>query len=38
VHHGGGTTAQLLAFAEEIQSRVQDRFGVSLEREPQILV
>lgn len=37
VHHGGGTTTELLAFATEIQARVQDRFGVVLEREPQIL-
>ncbi|KPK17165.1 MAG: hypothetical protein AMJ62_02855 [Myxococcales bacterium SG8_38] len=37
VHHGGGTTAELLAFAEEIQARVEARFGVILEREPQFL-
>lgn len=37
VHHGGGSTADLLAFAAEIQGRVEDRFGVVLEREPQIL-
>lgn len=37
VHHGGGTTAELLAFAEEIRARVRDRFGVSLEREPTLL-
>jgi len=37
VHHGGGTTAELLAFAEEIRSRVEDRFGVALEREPRLL-
>jgi len=35
VHHGGGTTAELLAFAEEIRTRVMDRFGISLEREPR---
>jgi UDP-N-acetylmuramate dehydrogenase len=37
VHHGGGTTAELLAFAEEIRARVRDRFGVSLEQEPTLL-
>ncbi len=37
VHHGGGTTAELLAFAEEIRSRVLQRFGISLSREPRIL-
>jgi UDP-N-acetylmuramate dehydrogenase len=38
VHHGGGTTEELLAFAEEIRTRVQDRFGIVLEREPQLLI
>ncbi len=37
VHHGGGTTAELLALADEIRARVQDRFGISLEREPRLL-
>ena len=37
VHHGGGTTAELLAFSEDIRSQVRDRFGVTLEREPRIL-
>lgn len=37
VHHGGGTTRELLAFADEIRARVRDRFGVVLEREPQLL-
>jgi len=37
VHHGGGTTAELLAFADEIRARVLDRFGVALEREPRLL-
>lgn len=37
VHHGGGTTAALLAFADEIRVRVRDRFGVELEREPRLL-
>ncbi|MDH3653686.1 MAG: UDP-N-acetylmuramate dehydrogenase [Myxococcales bacterium] len=38
VHHGGGTTAELLAFADEIRARVLDRFGVTLEREPRLLI
>jgi UDP-N-acetylmuramate dehydrogenase len=38
VHHGGGTTADLLAFADEICARVRHRFGVSLEREPTLLI
>ena len=37
VHHGGGSTAELLAFAGEVQSRVQERFGIRLEREPTLL-
>lgn len=37
VHHGGGTTSELLAFADEVRQRVEDRFGVRLEREPRIL-
>ena len=37
VHHGGGTTSDLLAFADEIRARVYDRFGVHLEREPRVL-
>jgi UDP-N-acetylmuramate dehydrogenase len=38
VHHGGGSTAELLRLADEIRQRVQDRFGVGLEREPRLLV
>jgi UDP-N-acetylmuramate dehydrogenase len=37
VHHGGGTTAELLAFADEIRARVRDQFGIELEREPRLL-
>jgi UDP-N-acetylmuramate dehydrogenase len=37
VHHGGGRTADLLAFADEIRRAVRDRFGVELEREPRLL-
>jgi UDP-N-acetylmuramate dehydrogenase len=34
VHHGGGTTRELLALAEEIVAAVRATFGVELEREP----
>lgn len=37
VHHGGGTTAELLALAAEIQAAVRDRFGVALRPEPAFL-
>jgi UDP-N-acetylmuramate dehydrogenase len=37
VHHGGGTTAELLDFAEDIRRRVESRFGVRLEQEPRLL-
>lgn len=37
VHHGGGTMAELLAFAEEIRDGVRARFGVELAREPRML-
>jgi UDP-N-acetylmuramate dehydrogenase len=37
VHHGGGTTTELLAFADEVRSRVEDRFGIRLQREPRLL-
>ncbi|HLB35869.1 MAG TPA: UDP-N-acetylmuramate dehydrogenase [Gemmatimonadales bacterium] len=33
----GGTTAQLLALAEEIERAVQQKFGVRLEREPVVV-
>jgi UDP-N-acetylmuramate dehydrogenase len=38
VHHGGGTTADLLSFADEIRTRVRDQFGIALEREPRLLI
>lgn len=34
VHHGGGTTRELLALARELQDQVHLRFGVSLHPEP----
>ena len=37
VHHGGGSAAELLAFAGEITAAVETRFGVRLEREPVLL-
>lgn len=37
VHHGGGTTADLLALGDEIRARVEDEFGVRLQREPRLL-
>jgi UDP-N-acetylmuramate dehydrogenase len=37
VHHGGGTTAQLLSLATEIRTRVYDRFGIVLMPEPVLL-
>jgi UDP-N-acetylmuramate dehydrogenase len=37
VHHGGGTTAELLAFAREIQAAVATRFGVGLVPEPTLV-
>jgi UDP-N-acetylmuramate dehydrogenase len=37
VHHGGGTTADLLRLALHVRQRVQDRFGVTLVPEPVFL-
>ncbi len=37
VHHGGGTTRELLALADEVRGRVMEVFGVRLEREPVVL-
>jgi UDP-N-acetylmuramate dehydrogenase len=37
VHHGGGRTGDLLAFAREIRDRVQARFGVTLVPEPIVM-
>ncbi len=37
VHHGGGTTAELLAYADTIVAGVREVFGVTLEREPRLL-
>ncbi len=34
VHHGGGSTCDLMALAGEIEQRVRDVFGVMLEIEP----
>lgn len=37
VHHGGGRTAELLAFAREIVVGVRARFGVTLSPEPVLV-
>ncbi|MCA9601826.1 MAG: UDP-N-acetylmuramate dehydrogenase [Polyangiales bacterium] len=37
VHHGGGTTAELVRFACSIRDRVHGRFGVELTPEPVFL-
>ena len=37
VHHGGGTTAALLALAREVQAAVRERFGVGLSPEPTLI-
>ena len=37
VHHGGGTTAALVALAHEIQQAVRTRFGVTLVPEPSFV-
>ncbi len=34
VHHGGGTSAELLAFAAQIQDQVKRTFGITLQLEP----
>lgn len=36
VHFGGGSAAELLAFAGDVVEQVQARFGVVLEREPRL--
>jgi UDP-N-acetylmuramate dehydrogenase len=37
VHHGGGTSRELLALAERVCRAVREAFGVELEREPVLL-
>lgn len=37
VHHGGGTTGELLALADAIVTGVRETFAVTLEREPRVL-
>jgi len=37
VHHGGGTTADLLRLARHVHAAVRDRFGVALVPEPVFL-
>lgn len=37
VHHGGGSSAELVALAREVVAAVRDRFGVTLTPEPVML-
>lgn len=37
VHHGGGTSAELVTFARTIRARVHDTFGIHLHPEPLFL-
>jgi UDP-N-acetylmuramate dehydrogenase len=37
VHHGGGTTSELLALADHVCDTVERRFGVRLQREPVLV-
>ena len=37
VHHGGGTTKELLALADHVVRTVREAFGVELEREPVLM-
>jgi UDP-N-acetylmuramate dehydrogenase len=37
VHHGGGTTADLLALASRVRRAVVDQFGITLSLEPVLL-
>jgi UDP-N-acetylmuramate dehydrogenase len=37
VNRGGATAAEILSLADEIVSRVEERFGIRLEREPVLL-
>jgi UDP-N-acetylmuramate dehydrogenase len=37
VHHGGGSTTELLAFAAQVVASVREVFGIELEREPVLL-
>jgi UDP-N-acetylmuramate dehydrogenase len=37
VHHGGGTTADLVALARDVRRSVRERFGVDLHPEPTFL-
>ena len=36
VNHGGATGTEVLAFSERVQARVQEVFGVELEREVRV--
>jgi UDP-N-acetylmuramate dehydrogenase len=37
IHHGGGTTVELLQLARHVRATVKARFDVTLEPEPVVL-
>lgn len=37
VHHGGGTTGELVALAHEVREAVRGRFGITLIAEPTLV-
>jgi len=37
VHHGGGTGQELVSYADSIRQGVEDRYGVALVMEPQVV-
>ena len=37
VHHGGGSSAELMALADRVRAAVRDRFGITLLAEPVLL-
>lgn len=37
VHYGGGNAEELLALAQRVVDNVEERFGVTLEREPRLM-
>ncbi len=37
VHHGGGTGTELVAYADEIRAGVEEKYGVKLSVEPQVV-
>jgi UDP-N-acetylmuramate dehydrogenase len=37
IHDGGGTTEELIGLQEEIKGKVKEMFGITLEREPNLI-